>query len=324
MSAVPGAAAAMGAVLAFALASVRHRARVRFPKSCVVTALYSYPVKGCRGISHDCVAVTELGLACDRQWMVVDDRFAFISQRTHPGLALVQVKIDDVAMHLSCPEKAARSTLSVALRPRGERAKVKVRVWDAEVDGAEDEGDEAARWFSSVLNDSVRLVRFNPAQCSRPIRRFPSEQVAFADAFPCLLANDASIAELNRRLCRARLEPVTMDRFRPNVVINGIDAFVEDGRFTLRGEHVVFEAVKPCDRCKVPTIDQSTGVASAQNQPTAMLKTFRRIFDNHDVFFGNNMLVRTTGTLRVGEVLALEWTSSLPSIPALPAAATLA
>ena len=68
-------------------------------------------------------------------------------------------------------------------------------------------------------------------------------------------------------------------------------------------------------------IAAATGVASAQNQPTAMLKTFRRIFDNQDVFFGNNMLVQTTGTIRVGEVLALEWASSLPALPPLPAAA---
>jgi uncharacterized protein YcbX len=144
-------------------------------------------------------------------------------------------------------------------------------VWDDRL-AATDAGADAAAWFSAVLGTEARLVRVGEAHARRADRRWVGEldvPVAFADAFPLLVCSSASLAELNRRLP----EPVPMDRFRPNLVVDGLEPFAEDGIRRLAIGGVEFALVKPCTRCSVPGIDQATGLAATD--PFEALRSFR-------------------------------------------------
>lgn len=261
-----------------------------------VRALHVYPVKGCRGVSLERAIVEHRGLRHDRRWMIVDDAGRFLTQREHAGLARVDAIVDPGGLTLGVEGKR---TLRVP-RPDDGSPRMRVRVWQSDVDALRC-GDEADVWLGAILGVRVHLV-FMPDDAQRdvdPAYGRAGDVVSFADGYPVLVATEASLADLNRRL----EAPVPMDRFRPNVVLSGTAAWAEDGWRVIRIGDVTMRVVKRCGRCVVTTIDQRTGAQGAE--PLRTLATFRR--HEGSVAFAQNCIPDTIGTLKVGdpvEVLA--------------------
>lgn len=229
-----------------------------------IASLHVHPVKSCAGIAVDEALVIETGFEFDRAWMLVDERGVFVSQRDLPRMALIQPTLKHVDMVLRAPGMLA---LHVALDTV--EAPVQATVWNDSVK-AYDMGDLAAQWFSDFLGRRLRLARFDPEFHRRcdPDWTGPVEaQTAFADGFPLLVVSSAAIDELNRRLQALGRSPVDSARFRPNLVLDGLDAHGEDWleriTFDTPGGAVVLRPVKPCSRCSIPDVDPHRGAADS-------------------------------------------------------------
>jgi uncharacterized protein YcbX len=254
-----------------------------------VTALYVYPVKGCRGIRVDRAAVVARGFAGDRRWMIVDADGMFVTQRTHPQLALVRTALGGDGITLDAPGLATLR-LPVAYE-QGRRRDV--QVWSHV--GAARVHEDGSDWVSRYLGAPHALV-YMPDSHLRPVnpeRARPGDVVSFADAYPFLLISEASLSDLNARLAA----PIAMTRFRPNVVVAGCPPFAEDGWARVRIGAVGFRGVKRCDRCAVTTIDPETGAGGVE--PLRTLASYRR--EQGKVWFGMNLIHDAEGTLAVGD-----------------------
>ncbi len=255
-----------------------------------LSGLTVYPIKSAAGISLSTARVDARGLAGDRRWMVVDENRSFLTQRTHPLLALVSVAADGDRLVLVAP---GLPPLTVATPPGGEAA-VRVEVWDDECD-AIPAGRDASSWLSRLLGQSCELV-YMPEPSHRPVAlrsSAPPAEVGFADAYPFLLISEGSLEDLNRRLA----EPLPMNRFRPNLVVRGCAPFGEDGWRRIRIGGIQFHVVSPCSRCATTTVDQNTGQRG--REPLATLATYRRV--GNQVMFGQNLVHEGTGELAVGD-----------------------
>ena len=226
-----------------------------------LAGLYVHPIKSCARVAVDRASLIDTGLEWDRQWMVVDGDGHFVSQRELPRLALVKPSLRAHDMVLRAPGMLA---LHVALD--AVEGPLSVQVWDDAVQAC-DMGDLAAQWFSDFLGRAVRLARFDP-DVRRPVdpawRGAVDDAVtAFADGFPLLVLSTASLAELNRRLQAQGAPAVDHDRFRPNLLLDGLDAHAEDllDRIEIRTPQgsVVLRPVKPCIRCSIPDVDPRLG-----------------------------------------------------------------
>jgi len=226
-----------------------------------IASLHVYPIKSCGGIALNEALVVETGLEFDRAWMVVDPAGQFVTQRELPRMALVQPTLKTSEMVLRAPGMLA---LHVAL-DRVE-APTRATVWDDEV-AAYDMGDLCAQWFTDFLGRPLRLVRFDPEHKRLSDHAWTGEldaENAFADGFPLLVASTEGMAEFNRRLAAAGHEAVTVARFRPNLVLDGLDAHGEDALDEIvfdgaEGGRVRLKLVKPCARCPIPDVDPATG-----------------------------------------------------------------
>jgi MOSC domain-containing protein len=247
-----------------------------------VTGLFVYPVKSTRGTARARARVSRTGLEWDRQWMVVNSRGTFLSQRTHPQLARIVPEVRDTALVLNAP---GLPTLTVPLDAAGARAPV--RVWDDACVGV-DQGKEAEDWVTRAVGEPVRLVRVAPdmGRIANPEFAGPAPApMGFADGYPLLVCNEASLEDLNGRLPA----PLPMERFRPNIVLRGLPAWAEDRIDTLTAGDVTLRLVKPCTRCTIPSIDQRTGEKSTD--PTPALRKFRFSKALRGVMFGENAVI---------------------------------
>ncbi|MEY2891879.1 MAG: hypothetical protein RJA98_1787 [Pseudomonadota bacterium] len=266
--------------------------------------LHVHPVKSCGGVMPLEATLCATGLADDRQWMVVDATGRFVSQREHAQMARVRPQRVGTQWQLSAP-----SAPGLTLHDEAAGAPCRVRVWDDEV-AAFDQGDAAAAWFSQQLGQAVRLVRFDPAQqrlSSASWSAGVAAENAFSDGFPLLVASTASLAELNARLARAGHASVGMNRFRPNLVLDGLDAhgedFLDEVRFATPGGEVRIKLTKPCARCPIPDVDPATAERGhAVGDTLASYRADARL--GGALTFGMNaLIVRGQGlTLRVGQV----------------------
>jgi uncharacterized protein len=225
-----------------------------------VASLHVYPIKSCGGVTLTESMVIETGLEFDRAWMAVDAAGRFVTQRELPRMVLIQPALKSAEMVLRAPGMLA---LHVAL-DRVETP-TRVTVWNDEV-AAYDMGDLCAQWFSDFLGQPLRLVRFDPEQKRLSDHRWTGTldaENAFADGFPILVASSAGLAEFNRRLVAQGQPAVTMARFRPNLVLDGLDAHGEDSldeiTFATPDGPVRLKLVKPCARCPIPDVDPATG-----------------------------------------------------------------
>lgn len=236
------------------------------------------------------VELDDFGPVFDRRWMLINPDRVVVTRREAHRMALVDVGLVDGGLRVRGP---GRSPLEVGQGGQTSPL-VEVEIWDDRC-LARDLGDEPARWFTEFLGEPVRLV-FMPTESFRQVDpNYVSERrrVSFADGFPLLLIGEGSLEDLNRRLA----SPLPMNRFHPNLVVAETEPFAEDDWSTVQIGSVVFDVVKPCARCVVTTINQET--AEPGREPLRTLATFRK--HDNGVHFGQNLLHRSPGRLRVGD-----------------------
>lgn len=259
-----------------------------------LSALYRYPIKSTAADVLTRAQVRPQGLHGDRRWMLVDPASGrFLTQRTLPQMGLIRALLqDDGALRLQAP---GMGELAVAV-PEGDAALRQVTVWRDSLN-VPDAGDEAAAWLARVIGQDCRLVQVPEARARQvdPTYARPGDRVGFADGFPLLLIGQASLDDLAARVGR----PLSMLRFRPNLVVEGAAPYAEDGWKRIRIGGVEFELAKPCSRCILTTVDPETGERSSDREPLATLKTFRE--RDGEVYFGQNLLARGEGELCLGD-----------------------
>jgi uncharacterized protein YcbX len=252
-----------------------------------LTGLYIYPIKSAAGIAVDTAKVHPRGLNYDRRWMVVDAQGQFITQRQFPKMALIQTALTESHLVISAE---GRGQVAVPFVMDGEV--IPVQVWK-DTCGAIATGTETQAWLSDFLEMPCQLV-YMPDESDRPVRHPDTQhQVSFADAFPVLLISEASLTDLNERLA----DPVPMNRFRPNLVVTGCEAFAEDTWKEIQVGTVTFSVAKPCSRCVVTTVEQTTGIRD--KEPLKTLGTYR-LWDGQ-IWFGQNLLQHNLGRLHLGD-----------------------
>jgi hypothetical protein len=259
-----------------------------------VAALYIYPIKSLGGIKVAKAKVTRRGLEHDRRWMLVDHNNQFLTQRIHPQMALLKTRIEGafiVVHHLNDPS----GTIKLPLHP-DISSTITVKVWEDYCE-AQYAGNTINEWFSLKLGIPCKAV-YMPESSERkldPLYAITNKDITgFADGYPILMISEASLEDLNSRLEK----PLPMDRFRPNIVINGTVAFAEDEMKKFVINEVSFYGVKLCGRCPITTTNQQTGERS--KEPLKTLATYRNI--NNRVCFGQNVICEE-GEISVGDIV---------------------
>lgn len=261
-----------------------------------VQDIFIYPIKSLKGIRLESAKVLERGFQYDRRWMLVDRTGLFITQRTHHQMALIQVELQD--KHLLVYSTINQATpIQIPFNLQSE-SQIEVTIWDDRilvnlVDPSFD------KWFSEILGVDCQLVVM-PESSERKVSSnyaINGESVSFADGMPYLIIGQESLNQLNLKLAN----PVSMNRFRPNIVFSGGEGFIEDGWKNIKIGTLDFCVVKPCARCVLITVDQETGKMS--KEPLRTLASYRTI--NNKVYFGQNALALQEGVLRVGDLIQL-------------------
>ncbi|QBR00627.1 MOSC domain-containing protein [Paraburkholderia pallida] len=286
----------------------------------IIRALFVYPVKSCGAVALDRAQLDVKGLQWDRHWMVVDASGRFVSQREIAAMArIVPAFVEGgVRLTMTGPDAPVDSPLRLPFTPRGHEARVQATVWNDTFE-ALDEGDQAAQWFSRALGAPVRLVRFAQDVTRLASKTWTNDEdvpTQFADGFPLLVTSESSLADLNARLVAKGAPPVPMSRFRPNIVVDGPDAFDEDfiDSLSIAGEagsqEVVLRFAKPCARCPITTIDQLTGERDGEwpTEPLDTLAVFRadpRV--DGGLTFGQNAMVVAGAGERLAVGAQAQW-----------------
>lgn len=271
-----------------------------------IASLHCYPLKSGHGVDLAEAQLTPAGIAHDRRWMVVTAEGRFLTQRELPRLALLRPVLSATGLTLMAP---AAQPLHLPLELP--RRRVPVLIWKDECPGL-DEGDDAAQWLQQVLERDCRLVRFDPQHRRLSSRSWTGALEAenrFSDGFPLLVIGRASLDELNSRLAK----PLPMNRFRPNIVLDGIGPYEEDRIDELYCDGVRLRIVKPCARCRITTTDQETGQLDGE-EPLRTLKSYRFDRELRGVLFGQNTVIveGQNALLRCGQALQIRWRERQP------------
>ncbi|XP_010519022.1 PREDICTED: mitochondrial amidoxime-reducing component 1 [Tarenaya hassleriana] len=280
-----------------------------------VSSLFVYPIKSCRGISLSQAPLTPTGFRWDRNWLIVNSKGRGLTQRVEPKLALIEIEFPEEAFAENwVPKKSLNmvvrapgmDSLNISLAtPKDIARGVSVWEWSG---SALDEGEQASQWFTNFLGKPCRLVRFDSASETRPVdpNYAPGHFALFSDMYPFLLLSQGSLDALNKLL----KEPVPVNRFRPNIFVDGCEPFAEDLWTEIRINDCTFHGVKLCSRCKVPTIDQETGIGGTE--PLVTLRSFRsdKVLQPNrkpqgKIYFGQNMVWKDDET-RIGRGKAIE------------------
>lgn len=281
-----------------------------------LSALHIYPIKSCGGISVPQARVDEPGLALDRHWMLIDRQGRFLSQREYPLMAAIRTALNDSVLSVQT-DGMSELRLPLQADPTITSTALPVTIWQDNV-AALDCGEHAHQWFSSYLGVDARLVRFAPSQQRICSPRWTGPDVAttqFADGFPLLVVGEASLQDLNQRMEKKGAPAIPMDRFRPNLVLSGLEAYEEDYVDTLSfgepGHEVVIRMVKPCARCPIPTINQDTGLSDPLwgNEPLDTMSAYRanQRVEGGLTFGQNAIVIQGAGNLlRVGQSAQVE------------------
>jgi len=263
-----------------------------------VSALYTYPIKSCAGLTHQTIRFDNTGPSWDRRWVVTDSDGMFYTQRELPPMALIQPAFEGSTLKLTAPGMSVISSPLESERPEPRM----VRVWRDTCE-AWDEGDELAQWFSDYLKVDARLTRMTDTYyraVNKDYAPYPA-QVGFADGYPALIVSESSLDDLNQRLIERGSEAMPMKRFRPNIVITESEPFAEDTWREAQIGAMTFDLVKACARCVMTTVDPATGTIPDKAEPLATLNTYRK--QERGVMFAQNAIHRAPGVLNVGDVV---------------------
>jgi uncharacterized protein len=260
-------------------------------KSYTVNELYIYPVKSLAGISVKTAKAEEMGFENDRRWMLIDDKNQLITQRKHPVLSQFYPKINEDKIEISYQDTKHKFSLLEKLNEP-----ILSKVWDDEITVLE-VSKVTSDWFSNQLGFTCKLVKI----INRGDRKHLSAQlntslnVSLADGYPFLLLGTKSIDLLNEKL----ENKITLQRFRPNIVIQTELAHEEDSLTFFQIGAVKFQNAKPCGRCVMVNNDPDNGVVN--KEPLRTLSQYRKV-DNL-VFFGTNIICLNEGQIAVDDSL---------------------
>lgn len=266
-------------------------------------SIHVHPVKAFRGTAPREAVVEPWGLAGDRRWALIDDGGKVVTQRQQPRLALAAAELlPGGGVRLSAP---GMDPLTVSVPTTV--GTVPMQIFRDKVEAVLAEDDAAHAWCSAFLGAGTRLVHMDAPGTRRPVDpefALPGETVSFADGFPLLVTTTASLDALNSLIARgdhADEGPLSMNRFRPNVVVSGTAAWAEDDWSRIAIGEVTFRVPKKCGRCVVTTTDQTT--AERGREPLHTLGRHRRV--DGKLVFGQNMVPVSGGTIRVGDPVTI-------------------
>ena len=260
----------------------------------ILSALHIYPIKSTAGLDRPFVDVQARGLENDRRWLIVDDKGRFLTGRDISRLVLIRAQPEAEGLRLTAP---GMSDLCVAT-PGHAATRIAVTVWDDVVDAACADAS-AGSWLGDFLQRPVRLVMMD----ERSVRAVSSQppnapaSVSFADGYPLLAISQSAVDSLNERLPT----PISMQRFRPNLVIGDCPPHAEDSWRRVRIGEIEFEAVKTCVRCVFTTVDPVLGARDPSGEPLKTLKNYRR--SERGITFGMNLIARGSGRIHVGDAV---------------------
>ncbi|MFG6666303.1 MOSC domain-containing protein [Halomonas sp. HNIBRBA4712] len=257
-----------------------------------ITRLTVYPVKSFKGIDLEQATLTAEGFAWDRRWMLANEQGEFVTQRQVPALALISVALTESALVLSHPEAGS---IEIALEePRGPLCEVVV--W-GDVCKAVEEPDDVNQWLVSALGEAlagVHLVRF-ASDFKRPARALDGSTapVHFADGYPLTIGSTGSLAALNEALESRGQAPVPMERFRPNIVLDCPTPWAENdwALIATRDDTIRLAPCKPCQRCRIVTVDQQSADIPAPGEPLATLVKLNTQPTRKGAYFGQNVTI---------------------------------
>ncbi|XP_056152187.1 mitochondrial amidoxime-reducing component 1 [Lampris incognitus] len=276
----------------------------------VVSQLLVHPLKSGKALS---VALAHLeptsvtyGHLKDRNWLVITEDGHMVTGRQQPRLVLVSLTCAGDQLCLNGPDM---EELRFPLH-QPDNAVIDCRVFSADIQGR-DCGDDASRWLTRYLGaeKTFRLVHFEPQMKPRRATeiepRFPQyEKVAYHDVGPVMLLSEASVGHLGGKLGK----DLTVERFRPNIVVSDCEAFAEDSWEEIQIGDVCMQRVMSCGRCIFTTVDPETGIID-RKEPLETLKSYRlcdpsekHIYKSAPLF-GQMYTVKKTGALRVGDVV---------------------
>ncbi len=260
-----------------------------------IVGLFRYPVKSLRGHPLDRAPVEPRGIAGDRRWMVIDHIGRFQTRREAPHMARFDVALDGDALILTHPDLGTHRVE----RPGDDAATIETKVWRDTISARLTPPDTAA-FLSEAFGKPVRLVH-QPDMSLRPADpryAHADDHVSLADGFPFLVTTHASLEALNAQLA----VPVGMDRFRPNIVIAGTQAWAEDRWRRIRIGAVTLRIAKPCTRCVITTQHPLTGEQEQGNDPLSTLRAMGRMAKG-GIVFGQNAIADAPGEIAVGDAV---------------------
>ncbi|WMS85533.1 MOSC domain-containing protein [Pleionea litopenaei] len=266
-----------------------------------VEGLAIYPVKGFKGIAIEQAELTHLGIKNDRQWMIVNPKYQFVTQRQFPQMALMETQLEDDRLILSWNG----DQFEIPMLYQGDSSHIQEAVVWKNQCKVLDEGNAVSEWLTQHLKTPwpVRLVRMHPEftrwvdQSDKLMKPGAQVSTAFADGFPFLVANQASLDALNQQLGKS----LRMNRFRPNIVVSGIPAFSEHRLTWLESDKIKIHLQYPCERCVVTTIEQETAFKDPSMQPLKVLTEINPMPNKAAAAFGQNASL----SQGVGEILAV-------------------
>ena len=278
----------------------------------ICSDLFRYPVKSLRGVAAPALKMSAAGLHEDRRWMVVDDKGQFLSQRQLPKMATLSVVDDAQELYLRADAVFGTGRECRIERPENNGAPIEVTVWGDQCQALLAK-ESVNQWLTTELERPCRLVYMAPASF-RGVRGFSEKGVGFADGYPLLLTSETSLQALNRRLISKGEAQISMDRFRPNLVVDKVTdlaPFAEDRWASLTLGDLRLVNAKTCGRCMVITTDQVSGRRGANREPLATLREFRTDAQG-EVCFGINLVPEfingaIEATIQPGDELEVQW-----------------
>jgi uncharacterized protein YcbX/ferredoxin len=256
-----------------------------------LSRLFIHPVKSMRGIGLTHALADVSGFAFDRIFMVTETDGTFITARQFPQMVrFIPSPLHD-GLHLTAPDGSSAVVRFSDFAANNAPTEVWGNHFTARI------APEAINlWLSSFFSRDVQLRWVGP-DITRRVKRHEDVPLSFADGFPYLLTNEASLRDLQNR-CHASVQ---MEQFRPNIVVTGAQAWEEDTWKVIRIGSVIFDVAKPCSRCIFTTISPEKGLKHPSGEPLKTLQSFRTAQDNGDVDFGQNLIARSSGVIRVGD-----------------------